>query len=169
MSHSSGTIGIVNLTDNDVEESVFSRNANRNPGDLHRSSGQFRLSRWIRKRKKAGGKERSDGGWQKKDRWRIHERRTGPRIVNCWKKNPGFFFVRSLSFLLSSSLRLLFTRYKVNILPATAQIPRDSRSKMIRNKKLIELLVLWEEKSPRGAFTTRASRENCMTCLISLS
>lgn len=34
---------------------------------------------------------------------------------------------------------------------------------MIRNKKLIELLILWEEKSPRGAFA-----ENCTTRLISL-
>lgn len=71
----------------------------------------------------------------------------------------SFSLVHSLSFFLPSSLRLLFTRYKVNILPATAQIPRDSRSKMIRNKKLIELLILWEEKSPRGAFAACASRE----------
>lgn len=35
---------------------------------------------------------------------------------------------------------------------------------MIRNKKLIELFILWEEKSPRDAF---AVGENCMTCLIS--
>lgn len=30
---------------------------------------------------------------------------------------------------------------------------------MIRNKKLIELFILWEEKSPRDAFAACAWRE----------
>lgn len=121
MSHSSGTIGIVNLTDNDVEESVFSRNANRNPGDLHRSSGQFRLSRWIRKRKKAGEKKGAMEGDRRKigDGFTNDERDRGSWIVGRRTRGsssfalfPSFFPLRCDYFLPDTRLTYFLQQHK---------------------------------------------------------